>query len=169
MTERDRLADRDDVARSEQTIPLEPESFEAVRENVAAGADRWVGAVVRDGDGRIALVSNRWSDGWVLPGGDVERDETTGEAVVREVREETGLDATVERPLEVVEQTFVNEESGARDETTVSGRFVVFEVRTDDASLGEDLGADDDEIEAAAWFESVPEECEHADLVARYL
>ncbi|WP_435178421.1 hypothetical protein [Halorussus sp. AFM4] len=32
-----------------------------------------------------------------------------------------------------------------------------------------DLGADDDEIEAATWFESVPEECEHGDLVARHL
>ncbi|NHN58708.1 MULTISPECIES: NUDIX hydrolase [Halorussus] len=169
MTDLERLADRDGVVRSEQTIPLDAGAFETVRENVAAGADRWVGALVRDGDGRVALVSNRWSDGWVLPGGDVESDETLREAVVREVREETGVDATVERPLEVVEQTFVSEGSDTRDEGPVSGHFAVFEVRADDPALGDDLGVDDDEIEAAGWFESVPEECEYADLVARHL
>ncbi|WP_137286888.1 NUDIX hydrolase [Halorussus salinisoli] len=161
MDELGQLGDRNDVARSEETIPLDAEKFETVCENVEAGNDRWVGAFVRDDDGRIVLVQNRWSDGWVLPGGDVERDESLREAVVREVREETGLDATVERPLEVVEQTF------AWDGATVSGHFVVFEARCDDTSLGDDLGRDD-EIADATWFDSVPEECEHRSLVARY-
>ncbi|UPV73757.1 NUDIX hydrolase [Halorussus limi] len=179
----------DDLPRSEETILLDPDAFDTVRQNVEAGFDRWVGAVVRDGTGRVVLVRNRWSVGWVLPGGDPEPGESLREAVVREVREETGLDATVERPLEVVEQTFTADEaiadwtaasdeatadgSTASDETAtaataVSGSFVVFEARTDDPTLGEDLGRDDDEIADAAWFHSVPAECEHRSLVARH-
>ncbi|NEU56997.1 NUDIX hydrolase [Halorussus sp. MSC15.2] len=171
MDELDRLSDRDDVATSAETIPLDSEAFEAVRENVEAGSDRWVGALVRDGDDRVALVRNRWSDGWVLPGGDVERGESLREAVVREVREETGLDAVVERPLEVSEQTFVADEfrgASEAEKSGVSGYFAVFEARSDDASLGDDLGRDDAEIADAAWFDSVPDECEHADILHRH-
>ena len=151
-----------DVARSEQTVPLDAAKFETVREHVAAGRDRWVGAIVRDGNGRVPLVRNRWSDGWVVPGGTVELDETLREAVVREVREETGLDATVERPLEVVEQTFTD------GDRSVRGAFVVFEATADDRQLGTDLGVDDGEIAAAAWFEEIPAECENRDVLTRH-
>jgi len=172
----------DDLPRTEETVLLAPAEFETVRENVESGADRWVGALVRDGSGRVAFVRNRWSDGWVLPGGDVESGESLHEAAVREVREETGLDATVERPLAVVQQTFVPDESGtpeasgdstppdaaAAPRPSVSGEFVVFEARTDDPQLGDDLGRDADEIADAAWFDAVPDECEHSSLVARH-
>lgn len=54
-----------------------------------------VGAVVHDRAGRLLLVQRghdphrgRWS----LPGGRIEAGETSEQAVVREVREETGLD-----------------------------------------------------------------------------
>jgi 8-oxo-dGTP diphosphatase len=53
-----------------------------------------VGAIVRDGTGRLLLIqrghdpeAGRWS----LPGGRVEPGETDAEALVREMREETGL------------------------------------------------------------------------------
>ncbi len=46
-------------------------------------------AVLRDGDGRIAVV--RAARGWFLPGGGVESGETAEQAVVREAREECGL------------------------------------------------------------------------------
>ena len=55
---------------------------------------RCVGAIVTDGDGRLLLVkrghepeAGRWS----LPGGRVNPGESDPQAVVREVREETGL------------------------------------------------------------------------------
>ncbi|WP_135826170.1 NUDIX hydrolase [Halorussus ruber] len=173
----DALADREGLPRSRQTIPLDAEAFETVRENVESGFDRWVGALVRDGDGRIVLVRNRWSDGWVLPGGDVEPGESLREAAVREVREETGLDASVERPLAVVEQTFTTDGTddsdalaggAAANDPSVSGYFVVFEARANDPELGDDLGRDADEIADAAWFDAVPEECEQRALVARH-
>ncbi len=67
-----------------------------------------VGAIVRDGDGRLLLIqrghdpeAGRWS----LPGGRVEPGETDAQALAREMLEETGLIVTpgplvgaVERP-----------------------------------------------------------------------
>ena len=163
MTELDAILDSDDVVTSEETLRLDADEFEIVRENVRSGFDRWVGALVRDSEGRIALVRNRWSDGWVLPGGSVESGETLREAVVREVREETGLTVRVERPLEVVTQSFV---SGDGD--SVRGRFVVFEARAETAKFGDDLGVDASEIEDAAWFAAVPDDARDPDLLGRH-
>lgn len=49
-------------------------------------------AVVLDDDGRVLLVRHALrAPGWALPGGWVRRHEEPADAVVREVREETGL------------------------------------------------------------------------------
>jgi ADP-ribose pyrophosphatase YjhB (NUDIX family) len=49
-------------------------------------------ALVVDQQGRILLQRRADSGNWSLPGGVMELGETMGHAVVREVREETGLD-----------------------------------------------------------------------------
>lgn len=46
--------------------------------------------VVRD-NGMVLLVRHSYTRGWYLPGGGVRRGESTHEAAMREVREETGL------------------------------------------------------------------------------
>ncbi|MFB4425414.1 NUDIX hydrolase [Streptomyces sp. QL37] len=55
-------------------------------------------------DGRVLLARHVRQDGeanWTLPGGGVEHAEDPFDAVIREVAEETGLDAVVERLLGV--------------------------------------------------------------------
>ena len=54
-----------------------------------------VRVVATDGEGRVMLVRHTYLHGWWLPGGGVDRGETTQDAAVRELREETGLKATV--------------------------------------------------------------------------
>jgi 8-oxo-dGTP diphosphatase len=76
------------------------------------------GVVIRDG--RVLLIrrgtpplEGRWS----IPGGRVEWGETIEQAVVRELREETGLDVQVIELIEIVERIFDQEpnEPGARE------------------------------------------------------
>jgi 8-oxo-dGTP pyrophosphatase MutT (NUDIX family) len=50
-------------------------------------------------DGRVLLLQQHHRDGWTLPGGLLDRGEDAGRAVVREVREETGLDVEVGLPF----------------------------------------------------------------------
>src|SRR5271168_365189 len=53
-----------------------------------------VGAVITDRDGRLLLIKRGHAPGaglWSLPGGRIEPGETDAEALVREMREETGL------------------------------------------------------------------------------
>jgi ADP-ribose pyrophosphatase YjhB (NUDIX family) len=53
-----------------------------------------VRAVAVDAAGRIMLVKHTYLAGWWLPGGGVDRGETTADAAARELVEETGLRAT---------------------------------------------------------------------------
>jgi ADP-ribose pyrophosphatase YjhB (NUDIX family) len=53
-------------------------------------------------DGRVLMLRQPHRDGWSLPGGLLSRGENAAAAVVREVREETGLRIEVGRPVTVV-------------------------------------------------------------------
>jgi 8-oxo-dGTP diphosphatase len=54
-------------------------------------------AIIFDDLDRVLLSHRRDLDLWNLPGGGVESGELPTEAVIRETREETGLDVTIER------------------------------------------------------------------------
>ncbi|MGW6221748.1 NUDIX domain-containing protein [Streptomyces olivaceus] len=55
-----------------------------------------VTAVVRDNAGRLLLIHKTDNDLWALPGGGHDIGERIADTVVREVREETGIDVEVD-------------------------------------------------------------------------
>jgi 8-oxo-dGTP diphosphatase len=75
-----------------------------------------VGAVILDGD-RVLLVKRRQEPlkgEWSLPGGAVESGEALEAALVREVREETGLDVVVGPVVDVFDS--IRRDAGGRAE-----------------------------------------------------
>ena len=112
------------------------------RAEVSAG-----GVVFRDApEGReVVLASRRTKRGdlaWGLPKGQVEPDERPEETAVREVREETGIDADIEQDLGEISYFYVWE--GVR----VRKRVRFFLMR----ATGGDISRHDHEMEEVRWF-----------------
>ncbi|AJF27145.1 NUDIX hydrolase [Haloarcula sp. KBTZ06] len=132
-------------------------------EGVRARADRglhWaVGALVTDPADRILFVYE--DESWKLPGGGVEAGETRQEAVRREVREETGVESTVDELAAVTEVTVTD---GGREATFFFGTY---RATADSTDLASDPGLDGESIETVAWRDAVPENCLDETLVRR--
>ncbi|XVQ12779.1 NUDIX hydrolase [Spirillospora sp. CA-255316] len=68
---------------------------------------RCVGGIARDGSGRLLLIRRGRAPAagtWSVPGGRVEPGESDEAAVIREMREETGLEVAVGRLVGTVER-----------------------------------------------------------------
>jgi 8-oxo-dGTP pyrophosphatase MutT (NUDIX family) len=61
---------------------------------------------VREGADFVALIATRNKTRWGLPKGAVTDGETSEDAALREVREETGIEARIVRPLDTIEYHF---------------------------------------------------------------
>jgi nucleoside triphosphatase len=71
---------------------------------VQAYPEATVGALIVNGKGEVLLVrSNKWGTKYTVPGGHIELGERAEDAIVREVKEETGLDSVADELL-VVQQ-----------------------------------------------------------------
>ncbi|MEK3835978.1 NUDIX hydrolase [Paenibacillus sp. FSL R7-0128] len=65
------------------------------------------GGFVEDGNGNILLVKAH-DDGWVYPGGITEVGENLVDGVIREIKEESGIDATVSHLISIVSNTAIH-------------------------------------------------------------
>lgn len=151
------LAARDDVQQRETVHEVDRQRFEAVRQDIADGLSWAVGAVVTDDAGRVLLV--RENDQWLAPGGKVEAGETHGEALVREVREETGITIAVAELVAVTEVAFEH------DDERVTFSFAHYTATPETTTLAVDPGTDGEDIERVAWLDSVPEDTIDRDVV----
>jgi 8-oxo-dGTP pyrophosphatase MutT (NUDIX family) len=61
---------------------------------------------VRDGLPHVALIATRGRTRWGLPKGAVSEGETSEAAALREVLEETGIEARIVKPLDTIEYFF---------------------------------------------------------------
>ena len=101
------------------------------------------GGLVMSGE-RILLISTRRGRRWQLPKGHLEPGETSEQAAVREIREETGVDGRIVHPLPHVRYAFV--ERGRRIRKRVD--YYLLEYLD-----GDPANYDREEVSGAAWFD----------------
>jgi 8-oxo-dGTP diphosphatase len=115
-------------------------------------------AVIVDEQDRVLLAL--WNEGpepeWTMPGGGVEFDETVEEAVVRELREETGYDVEIGRLLGVHSFVLGPEQRLLPTDRPMKSVRVAFEARVVGGELTPEVGGTTDE---ARWIplDAVPD------------
>ncbi|WP_303647222.1 NUDIX hydrolase [Haloarchaeobius sp. FL176] len=152
MDVRDPRERYDDLLTERRTWEVDAETFAAMGDNEAYTAGWVTIGVTLDDDGRVLLVYNSEEEQWFVPGGTVQPGETLPEALVRELREETGVPVEPLRPHAAVENV-IEHEGRTRSFTTVA-----FGASPETTEVGEDLGEDDEAIERAGWFDDPPAE-----------
>lgn len=106
------------------------------------------GGVVFRGSGdsaRIAIIRTIPENRWQLPKGLIDQGETTEQAAIREVREESGLDAELLCPIDTIQYWFVAGYTGERRKYHKSVHF--FLMRFKDGNVSQH----DHEVSEARW------------------
>ncbi len=129
--------------------------FRTLAERIAdRGAPYGAHTLVDRPSGELLLVRHAGVDQWVLPGGDLEGEESFREAARRELREEAGIRASYDGLAMLVRV----EVSCDAHETW--GVMPVFRAAAGAGTAEPTVADPDDEIVAARWFapEAVPED-----------
>lgn len=103
-------------------------------------------AVVEDGRGRILLHLRADNGLWSIPGGGMEPGETVAECVIREVREETGVEVEPGRVIGIYSDP---RRVSAYDDGEVRQEFSICLACRE---TGGSLDDGDDESDAVGWF-----------------
>ena len=106
-------------------------------------------------NGKILAMHDQRSPYYYLPGGRVQIGETCEEAVVREVREELGIEAAIDRPL-WLNQAFFTEDVNHQRYHELCLYFLMDISETDLLSRGESFSCTDAEGGKALSFEWLP-------------
>lgn len=96
----------------------------------------------------VLLIAKNTSGVWCLPKGKIEQGETHQQAAVREIKEETGVDALIIRPLDDIKYNFISLHDKAQVFKEV--RFFLFEYK--EGSISKHLDPDR-EVDDVKWFE----------------
>lgn len=152
----------DDLIEELNEEEIDAEAFHALAGSEAFTGG-WVAVAVVRHEGDVLLAYHADDGAWLLPGGSVKPGESLREAVVREVREETGVEVVPDRPHAVVEHVVTH----GSDSRTF--RLVVFSARPETAEIGTDLGEPGEPIEDAGWFAELPEAVFEREFAERLL
>ncbi|MEK6286378.1 MAG: NUDIX hydrolase [Acidobacteriota bacterium] len=95
----------------------------------------------------VALISVGRDNRWQLPKGVVDKNESTEDAAVREVREEAGADTEVVDRIDKVEYWYFAKEKGGRVRYHKFVYFYLLRYKSGDVS------GHDDEVNEARWVE----------------
>jgi len=109
------------------------------------------GIVIHDGK---VLLSPQHNLGYDLPGGGVDIDESLEAAVVREVKEETGLDVRVTKLVTVADNFFIWKPESEQDRATYHSVLCYYRCELVGGEISTD-GFDEDEQEYAQMAEWV--------------
>lgn len=107
-------------------------------------------AIVTRGDGAVLLVRHAQVGKWVLPGGEVGPGEGFEAAAIRELREEAGIEATLEGLGLLGRVEFRS------DDHTTWGALPVYAASADTTDLT--VADPDGEITDAQWVRTLPED-----------
>jgi len=144
----------DDLLTEDCEDVRDPDRYADDRE-MEAFRSGWVAVgIVLDERDRVLCIREGEDETWLLPGGTLQPGESLEDGLVREVREETGVDVDPVRPRAVGANRIVN--AADRDDWT-GFRVVLYEATATDATVGDALGVSGESIAAADWFRALPD------------